>query len=347
MIAKQKLLIATTNTGKQDEILHTLTGLSFDLLSLEDLSRDIEPPLETGQTLGENAQLKARYYAGKSGLLTIAEDTGLFVEALGGWPGIVSARVAPTVEDKSNLLLHKMHNIPDEKRQAYFETAMACYDPIHHTSWMLESQRCAGFIGREMKGTVGGHGYDPVFIYPQADKTFAEMTITEKNAVSHRGKALERIKYYLQNVYGAHHVVVPLAFIFRDGKMLMGRRHDPARPTFHGKWEFPGGKMEYGEDLTGNVIREIKEETGYDIDVIERLNHITIDYSEDFNYQAYLIPHLCRITGGSEKYHDAELSELKFFNIDELKHEEMIGKNLKMYVEALPEIKRIISLHKL
>jgi len=340
----QKLLIATTNDGKLKEIKHFLADLPFEIVGLGDLDKKIEEPEETENTLEGNAILKAKYYAEKTGLLTIADDSGLFVDYLDGWPGVKTARVADKDEDKRAILLRELKDVSKEKRNAEFRVSLALFDPKENSSFIV-SRKLQGSIVENpiFEGDIKW-GFNELFFVSELGKTYGQMTIPEKNAVSHRGKALIKAKYFLQNQYGTKHIVVPIALVIKDGKILMNKRNDPHRPEYHGKWEFPGGSMEFGETFEQNVIRETKEEAGFDVEVVKMLNRIAVENQEypSFKYQVYLIPFVCKIVGGDGKYGDAEVLESKWFALDDALNYEMIGENAKIYKEMLPELKNLL-----
>ena len=194
-----KLLLATRNPAKVREYLLLLRGIPFQLTTLKEEGVNI-PVKETGATLEENARLKATFYAGKSGLLTLADDSGLEVEALGGAPGPLSARYAgekSSDREKIVLLLSKLKDIPWEKRSARFRCVIALASPSGEVE--LFEGECSGFITFEPKGEQG-FGYDPVFYLPELGKTMAELSIEEKNKVSHRGKAAKKVQQFLEGL---------------------------------------------------------------------------------------------------------------------------------------------------
>ncbi len=191
-----KLLIATTNPGKVREIREVLAAIPLAILSLQDLTH---PPavIEDGLTFRDNALKKARDYARWSGLPTLADDSGLVVPALGGQPGIHSARYAgekATDEDNLRKLLNEVVHLPPSQRQARYVCVLALTDPAGR-EWMIE-ESCDGEIILERRGT-GGFGYDPVFFLPEFGKTMAEIPLDLKNRTSHRGKALQALVKYL------------------------------------------------------------------------------------------------------------------------------------------------------
>lgn len=195
---RAKLLVATTNAGKIREIGRSLAGLPFEVVTLAEVLPKASYR-ERGRTFLENALGKSRHYARLSGLLTLAEDSGLEVEALGGAPGVHSARFArPDPTDERNLrkVLRLLHDVPRPKRRARFVCAMVLFGPDGVVAEILGEVR--GVISESPKGS-NGFGYDPIFYYPRLGKHFAELTAEAKNAVSHRGRALEKLKKVLRS----------------------------------------------------------------------------------------------------------------------------------------------------
>ena len=194
-----KLLLATTNRGKLGEILTFLSDLSsFQLQTLGDLP-PIEPPEETGTTFEENARLKALYYAAASDLPTIAEDSGLEIDALGGAPGVQSARFGGAdspYSEKFGLLEAQLQGLAAEDRTARFvcAAAVAAAGRI-----MFEARGTVeGFITSPPRGT-GGFGYDPIFFYPPFGCTLAEAG-DRKGVVSHRANAFRQVRRFLESL---------------------------------------------------------------------------------------------------------------------------------------------------
>jgi len=193
----RELLIATRNEGKMPEIRHALEGVPFTVIDINDVPalKGVEPH-EHGSTYEENATIKAREYGSKSGILTLADDSGIEVDALDGAPGIHSAYYAEgTDADRNNKMLEAMKDVPDEKRTARFVTVIALYDPI---SDKLRTCRATseGRITRERKGERP-FGYDPIFFYDDAQKTGGEMKVEEKERYSSRGRALVKAREIL------------------------------------------------------------------------------------------------------------------------------------------------------
>ncbi len=186
---------ATNNQNKLAEMQRILDGFGYQVLSLAEVGIDVDVE-ETGTTFAENALLKAREICKLASKPTIADDSGLCVDALQGAPGVYSARYAGAHgDDKANnqKLLAEMEDIPTERRGGQFVSAIAVVWP-NGTEKVFEGT-CAGVIGLEEKGS-NGFGYDPLFYV--GEKTYAEMTDDEKDAISHRAKALQKLKEYLK-----------------------------------------------------------------------------------------------------------------------------------------------------
>ena len=187
-----KLLIATTNAGKVAEIRAYLMGLPYEVMGLAELATVPSPVEETGETFAANAMLKADYYFEQTGLLTLSDDSGLMVNALGGRPGVYSARYAGAGATSEQLVAKLLKEIDDAQRQAQFVCVMALRGAnLRETFEGL----CEGRIARAARGQQG-FGFDPVFIDPASGRTFAELSRTEKNALSHRGKALAQVRRF-------------------------------------------------------------------------------------------------------------------------------------------------------
>ncbi len=190
------LLIASTNQKKLKEMQHLLADLSVRLFSLKDFS-DITEVEETGATFEENAKLKALGYAKQTKMMTLAEDSGLCCDSLEGAPGVHSARFSGenrSDEDNNAKLLRLMETMPDNCRTAHYTSVIALAEPDRVIGTV--DGRVEGYITRELKGS-NGFGYDPLFFYPPFDKTFGEVSQDKKNAVSHRSKALDKIRSVL------------------------------------------------------------------------------------------------------------------------------------------------------
>ncbi len=191
-----RLLIATTNPGKVREYADLLAGLPCELVGLKDIGIDHEVD-ETGTTYEENARLKAREYAALSGLLTLADDSGLEVDALAGRPGVYSARYAPDSPTRIRKLLDEMKDVPDEKRSARFQCVIVLAWPQGRTE--ITAGSCEGWIAHEARG-LHGFGFDPVFYMPEHQATMAELPESFKNTISHRAHAAQKMRVILQEV---------------------------------------------------------------------------------------------------------------------------------------------------
>jgi len=185
-----KLLLATTNQGKTSEYRILLKGIPFELVLPAEEGIDIAVD-ENGASFEENARTKATSYASLSHLTTLADDSGLEVDALGGEPGIHSARYAGDMasdEDRIDYLLSKLKEIPWKQRTACFKCVIAIAIPGEATK--LCYGECHGLIAFEAKGD-NGFGYDPIFYLPEYNKTMAELPLEIKNQLSHRGRAAQ------------------------------------------------------------------------------------------------------------------------------------------------------------
>lgn len=192
----EKLVLATRNRGKVEEIRELLSGLGIEILSLEDFP-DVPEVLEDGKTFEENARKKAEVAARCTGLPALADDSGLEVDALNGAPGVRSARFAgddATYAENNAALLRLMEGVLPEKRTARFRCILALAFPDGTVRTMEGA--CEGRIAEESKGDHG-FGYDPLFFVPELGKTFAQISRTEKGKISHRGRALRRLKQAL------------------------------------------------------------------------------------------------------------------------------------------------------
>ena len=191
------LLVATRNRGKVAELAEMLGGAGVRVQSLDDVSTDLDPE-EIGRTFRANACLKASAYARETGRRTLADDSGLSVDALAGRPGVYSARFAAMNNagrgdaDNNAHLLRLLDKVPDARRTARFECVLAVADPAGRIVYTAEGT-VEGRILREARGE-NGFGYDPLFFMDDAGKTTAEMSPAEKHAISHRGRALARLR---------------------------------------------------------------------------------------------------------------------------------------------------------
>ena len=187
------IIIATRNRGKVREIRKALKGARLKIYSLEDFS-NVPGIEEDGKTFAENALKKARFYARYFGKPAVADDSGLEVDALKGLPGVYSARYSgegASDQENNQKLLNEMEGIPPWKRGARFRCVMAMVS--HGGNEAVVEGSCRGKIGTRGVGRKG-FGYDPLFVLPQYGKTMAQLTVEEKNRVSHRGKALRKLR---------------------------------------------------------------------------------------------------------------------------------------------------------
>ena len=191
MVSLPRLLIATHNMGKLRELTELMGDIPYQLVSLGDLGihHDVD---ETGSTFEENATLKAETYCELAGILTLADDSGLEVDALGGEPGVRSARYAgpdATDAERVEFLLGKLSGTDPDTWSARFRCVIAISEPGRATS--LHSGSCEGRIVPEPRGE-NGFGYDPVFEFPEIGLTMAELSAERKNRVSHRAEAARK-----------------------------------------------------------------------------------------------------------------------------------------------------------
>lgn len=188
--------MATTNAGKLREIERLLAGLPLDVRAL-DAGSAIEPPEETGATFADNARLKAVYYARDTRQLAMADDSGLEIAALGGRPGVLSARYpGATYPERFDNLYRELAAASSDDRSARFVCAIALALPEGDVAFETEGV-VDGVIAPAPRG-AGGFGYDPIFYYPPLGATLAEIPNEMKGVVSHRGTALRQLRAYLE-----------------------------------------------------------------------------------------------------------------------------------------------------
>ena len=196
--SRSKLLLATNNLGKARELAVLLQGASFTITTPQKEGMVLEVE-ETGTTFEANAAIKAEAFAKASGLMALADDSGLEVDVLGGEPGVMSARYAgpdASDEDRVRYLLSKLEGIKWNMRGARFRSVIAVAEP-EGTIELFEGT-CEGMIALSPRG-AGGFGYDPVFYVPSLGKLMAELTMEEKNSISHRGNAARKAVEYLKS----------------------------------------------------------------------------------------------------------------------------------------------------
>jgi ADP-ribose pyrophosphatase YjhB (NUDIX family) len=244
--------------------------------------------------------------------------------------------------------LEKTKNFTGKKRTAIFKSVIVFYNPPAKEMYISCGETEGKILKQAIKNSTIGFGYNPIFFVNSAKKAYGEMTVAEKNGYSQRGKALIKIKYYLQNTFSDKEVVCPCALIVKNGKILLNMRNDPHRPDFHRKWEFPGGAVESGESIIQNLKREAFEESGWKIEPIKLLQTVAVEQQKfaNLSLQVFLLPYLCKIVGGNGRFSDAECLESRWFDPDEALNYPMIGSNEKMYRKLLPELKKLIILYK-
>jgi len=194
-----KLLVATRSEGKRREIRELLQGLPFEVVFPTDLFLERLPEerdLEQGRNYAENAVAKARYFAQRAAVPTVADDSGIEVDALDGAPGMHSARwagVDGAEQDRANnaLLLERLAGVPEERRTARYRCVVAFLDAAAATPQLVEAT-CEGFVLPAPRGT-GGFGYDPLFFSPELKMSFGEAPAASKHRVSHRGRAFRAL----------------------------------------------------------------------------------------------------------------------------------------------------------
>ncbi len=193
----EKIIFATKNIGKIKEVKAILADLPFEIISMQEADIDIEV-IEDGETFTQNALKKATELARVSGKITLADDSGLEIDFLDKQPGVHSARYLgeqTPYSQKNNHILQLMQNVPDENRTARFVCAIAAVFPSGKTLTTIDT--IEGMIAHEIKGE-NGFGYDPIFFVPELQKTTAELSPEQKNTISHRGKALKKMKDLLK-----------------------------------------------------------------------------------------------------------------------------------------------------
>ena len=194
-----RVVLASGNSGKLRELGSLLAPFGFDLVAQSTLG--VETPAETGKTFAQNALLKARHAAATTNLPALADDSGIEVDALGGRPGIYSARYAGEgANDQANLrkMLDEMRDVPAPQRTARYQCVIAFVTTATDPAPILASGTWEGTLIHDPRG-LGGFGYDPIFVPSGFDRTAAELDPGEKNSLSHRGQALRALVTQLQN----------------------------------------------------------------------------------------------------------------------------------------------------
>lgn len=196
----ETIVLATHNAGKIREFRSVLEPLGFQVVSVHDLMPQIEEPAETGATFLENARIKANYYMKATGKPCLADDSGIIADALDGRPGVYSARYAgPACDDEANnrKLIADLAAVLPEQRTVHYDCVLVlCWPDGREIS---AEGVCCGLL-RDFYAGHNGFGYDPLFFIPQKGKTMAEMSLEEKNEISHRGKALRQLVKELSHV---------------------------------------------------------------------------------------------------------------------------------------------------
>lgn len=197
------VVLATTNAGKLAELRALFADLPLEFVSLAEVAPDAPAVVEDGETFEANAALKARAASAGTLLVAIADDSGLEVDALGGRPGVRSARFAgsaATDADNNAALLQALSEVEEAARGARFRCVLAVVDPYRpETEPVFVHGTCEGSIAREPRGS-GGFGYDPLFIVEGGARTLSELSDAEKNAVSHRGHAVRALRPILEGL---------------------------------------------------------------------------------------------------------------------------------------------------
>lgn len=197
-----KILFASNNQGKVKEVREILEDLKLEIITPSEVFSDNIEIDETGETFEANAALKAKGMGSRSGLVTIADDSGLVVDALHGKPGVYSARYETTDEKRISKVLKNIEGVAEKNRTARFVSVICVYDPktgeSHYFTGVVE-----GIITQKPMGK-DGFGYDPIFFSTDLQKTFAQASMAEKNTISHRKRALEQAKNYLVNRYSSN-----------------------------------------------------------------------------------------------------------------------------------------------
>jgi XTP/dITP diphosphohydrolase len=196
-----EIVLASQNAGKVAEMRELLAGLVWSVLGLRELGVG-DSPEETGESFAENAALKARHYARVTGRLVVADDSGLAVDALGGRPGLNTARYGgPGLDDagRNRLLLEQLSGVPEARRGARFHCALAVARPGERDLLFEAHETCEGRIATASAGDQG-FGYDPIFFYPDFGTTLASVAPERKAEVSHRGKAFRLLRTFLERL---------------------------------------------------------------------------------------------------------------------------------------------------
>lgn len=339
-----KVLIATTNLGKFAEFFAEFEDLNFKFFNLRDLKLDkikVDEPFATTQ---ENALHKARFFAQKSGLPTIAEDTAFGVDYLNGEPGVTAKRFGATAQERNQKILKALKGVPKNKRGALFQTTAVFYDPKKDFTaifkGLVKGQITAKITGEHQEGM----GYDAIFYYPPLKKTFAQLPMLEKNRVSQRGQAVNQLKYFLSRHYRLVQLMVSGALVVKDRRMLLTMRRDH-RPIFDKKWEFPGGVVDGFESTVDCLKREVEEETGYKVEPLEQLKGIygATKGEKQGNYRVFVVVYVAKIKSGRFQTADAETRGHGWFTIKQALKKDLLPLNKKCLRDNLTMLKKYID----
>jgi len=337
-----KILIATTNPGKFQEIKSEFADLDLIFVSLKDLKLDKIELDEPYDTLEENALHKAKFFAKKSKLPTITEDTGFFIKALKGEPATRPHRFGKSATDRVNKVLKLMTGVPKNLRQAYFETKACFYNP-QNNSYSIFSGKVNGFINdKKTTKPRPGMDYDTIFYYPPFKKTFAEVSKENKGTVSHRGQVINQLKIFLSKQYSFRQILAVGALIVKDRKLYLAKRRD-LRPEFNNKWEFPGGCVDGGETIKDGLLREVREETGYNIEPLEQLPYIITKTEKKYNYQVFLLLYMAKIKSGKFKTADNEVAGHGWFSLKQAQKLDFLPANKIVIKENIEILKKYID----
>jgi XTP/dITP diphosphohydrolase len=338
------ILIATSNEGKLAEFSSQFKDLNFKFLSLKEVGLDTVILEEPYETTWENALHKAQYYSKKTNLIAIAEDSGFFVDYLNGAPGIKSRRFAPTDEKRCLKVLQALKGVPVELRAAHFQASGCLYNPFNNSFNMFEG-RVDGLVTELMSNeSRPGMGFDTIFYYPTLQKTFAELSIAEKNTVSHRGQIIKQLKVYLARQFGFIQFICPVALLIHNKRIFLNKRRDSVQ-ELNDKWEFPGGGVENGEGVEECLKREVQEETGFTVKIEEILPKVYSTTNEAVldPYQVFLIPYVCSIEKGEVAVADEESSGHGWFTLNEALNLDLLPLNKKCIQDNIELIKKYID----
>lgn len=335
------LLIASANEGKIREFRHALSDQSYQVVAVSDLSEDIPEPEEYGKTFAENAVIKAQYYGEKTGMVCLADDGGMCVDILDGWPGVISARIAPNADARCTTVTEAIKKKGAKESPGTFETTLALYNPAEGTMFLAHGVT-KGTVKTDIpQERLDGFGYDPIFYVDEAGKTYDEMSVAEKLRWSHRGKALNTMKHHIAKQYGHRQFLCPVALIIRDGKILLSQRSDPHRPDFDKKWEFAGGGLEFGEQPRECLVREVREEIGVEVAIeraLDPFSQVQSQEGKQWKYQVVLMPYICSIIAGNPSPKEEEVLQTAWVNVDDVLTYDLVGANAIMYKQLLPAI---------